>query len=54
MPKSLSTLVIALFSILTALTARRTVVAAICALSDSRFYVLGIIIFPITKLKWRI
>jgi hypothetical protein len=50
-PKSLATLLIDLFSNLTALTARRTVSGAIFALSFFLLYVLDIIMLPTTKLK---
>lgn len=50
-PKSLPTLLIDLFSILTALTARRTVSGAVFALSVLLLYVLGIIMFPKTNMK---
>jgi hypothetical protein len=50
-PKSFSTLLMDVFSIMAALTARKTVCGAIFAIPDFLQHDLGIIVFPKTKLK---
>jgi hypothetical protein len=50
-PKAVDTLLIDLFSILAALTARKTLSGAMFVVSDFLLHDLGIIMFPKTKLK---